>query len=171
MTQIWKDGKIIPVTRVLAAPNKVSLVRTVEKDGYQAVQVQLGRTKKEFRTNDSSLEKGSEISVSGFKEGDIVKVSGIMKGRGYQGPVKRHGFAGGPQTHGQKNRLRAVGSIGSTAPQRVTPGHRMAGHMGMTRVSTRNLKVVGVDAEKNELLIKGAVPGAINGILEIIKTN
>ena len=167
MTQIWKDGKIIPVTQVLATPNKVSIVRTEEKDGYQAVQIQLGRTKKEFKTSDSSLEKGSEINVSVFKEGDIVKVAGTMKGRGYQGAVKRHGFHGGPATHGQKNRQRAVGSIGATAPQRVTPGHRMAVHMGDTRITVTNLTIVGVDPEKNLLLIKGAVPGAINGVLEI----
>lgn len=172
MTQIWKDGGIIPVTQVIATPNKVALVRTEEKDGYSAVQLQLGRTKKEFKSKEaSSLEKGSEIGVSVFKEGDIVKVSGTMKGRGYQGAVKRHGFHGGPATHGQKNRLRAVGSIGATAPQRVTPGHRMAGHMGDTRITVKNLKIVGVDEEKNMLLIRGAVPGAISGILEIVKIN
>lgn len=169
MTQIWKDGGIIPVTQVIATPNKVALVRTEENDGYSAVQLQLGRTKKEFKGEGaSSLEKGSEIGVSVFKEGDIVKVSGTMKGRGYQGAVKRHGFHGGPATHGQKNRLRAVGSIGSTAPQRVTPGHRMAGHMGDTRITVKNLKIVGVDAEKNTIFIRGAVPGAIGGVLEIV---
>jgi large subunit ribosomal protein L3 len=170
MTQIWKDGKIIPVTQVIATPNKVVLVRTKENDGYEAVQLQLGRTRKEFKGAEaSSLEKGAEIGVSVFKEGDMVKVSGTMKGRGYQGAVKRHGFHGGPATHGQKNRLRAVGSIGATAPQRVTPGHRMAGHMGDVRITVKNLKVVGIDEEKNVILIRGAAPGAIGGILEIVK--
>lgn len=169
MTQIWKDGKIVPVTQVIATPNKVALVRTKEKDGYSAYQIQLGRTKREFKSTEAtSLEKGSEIGVSVFKEGDVVKVSGTMKGRGYQGAVKRHGFHGGPATHGQKNRLRAVGSIGATAPQRVTPGHKMAGHMGDTRVTVKNLKIVGVDAEKNIIFIRGAVPGAIGGVLEIV---
>lgn len=170
MTQIWNDGKIVPVTQIIATPNKVALVRTKENDGYAAVQLQLGRTKKEFKGEDaSSLEKGAEIGVSVFKEGDIVKVSGTMKGRGYQGAMKRHGFHGGPATHGQKNRQRAVGSIGATAPQRVTPGHRMAGHMGDTRITVKNLTIVGVDAEKNTILIRGAVPGAIGGVLEIVK--
>lgn len=170
MSQIWKDGKIVPVTMILATPNKVSTIRTKEKDGYTAVQLQLGRKKVEFRTdNASSLEKDSEVNVSIFAEGDIVKVSGTMKGRGYQGAVKRHGFHGGPATHGQKNRQRAVGSIGATAPQRVTPGHRMAGHMGDVRITVRNLKVVGVDAEKNAILVRGAVPGAVGGVLEITK--
>ena len=170
MTQIWKDGKIVAVTSILASPNKVSFVRTKDKDGYNALQLQLGRTKKEFRVNGApELEVGAEVNVSVFKEGDLVKVSGTMKGRGYQGGVKRHGFHGGPKTHGQKNRFRAPGSIGSTAPQRVLPGRRMAGHMGDTRITVKNLLVVGVDADKNMLLLRGAVPGAINGVLEIVK--
>ena len=98
-----------------------------------------------------------------------MKVAGITKGRGFQGTVKRHGFHGGPKTHGQKNRFRAPGSIGSTAPQRVVPGRRMAGHMGTDRVTVRNLKVVAVDAEKNLLMLRGAVPGFRTGILEIMK--
>jgi len=105
-----------------------------------------------------------------LSEGDTVRVSGVMKGRGFQGVVKRHGFGGGPKTHGQKNRFRAGGSIGSTAPQRVTPGRRMAGHMGDERVTVKNLKVVGVDKENNLLFLKGAVPGARGGVLEISKS-
>jgi large subunit ribosomal protein L3 len=107
--------------------------------------------------------------VSVFAEGDSVRVSGTTKGRGFQGVVKRHGFSGGPKTHGQKNRFRAGGSIGSTAPQRVTPGRRMAGHMGNERVTLKNLKVVGVDKENGLMFLKGAVPGARGGLLEIQK--
>ena len=165
MTQVWKDGKIIPVTLVSAMPNEVSIVRTKERDGYDSIQLKLGRTKKEFK-GVTAIE-GDAISVSLFNEGDKIRVSGTMKGRGFQGGVKRHGFHGGPQTHGQKNRLRAPGSIGSTAPQRVWKGRRMAGHMGMTRTTFRGLSIVGVDAEKNILMIKGAVPGATGSLVEI----
>jgi large subunit ribosomal protein L3 len=168
MTQVWKDGKIVPVTLVNASPNTVSLVRTKDRDGYEAIQVNLGRTKKEFKGETADM--GAELTVAVFSEGDKVRVSGTMKGRGFQGPVKRHGFHGGPQTHGQKNRLRAPGSIGSTAPQRVWKGRRMAGHMGVTRVTVRNLRVIAVDAEKNILMIKGALPGNTGSIVEIQKT-
>jgi len=104
-----------------------------------------------------------------FKEGEKVKVSGITKGHGFEGVVKRHGFHGGPKSHGQKNRLRAPGSIGNTSPQRVLPGRKMAGHMGTTRVTIKNIKIVGLDAEKNILMLNGAVPGTINGKVEIQK--
>jgi large subunit ribosomal protein L3 len=175
MTQIWKDNAVIPVTVIKAEPNKISLVRSKDKDGYEAVQVALGKKKKEFRNRISSpidmgqFNVGGEVAVDAFKEGDIVRVSGITKGRGFQGVVKRHGFHGGPKTHGQKNRFRAGGSIGSTAPQRVTPGRRMAGHMGTDRVTVKNLKIVGVDKENNLLFVRGAVPGARGGLLEISK--
>lgn len=171
MSQIWKDEKVIPVTVIHAEPNKVSQVRTPEKDAYTAVQVSLGRKKKEFRLRNESadMKAGDEIAVSAFKEGDIVRVSGLSKGRGFQGVVKRHGFGGGPKTHGQKNRYRAPGSIGSTAFQRVVPGRRMAGHMGNVRITVKNLKVVQVDAEKNFIYLQGAVPGARGGIIEIRK--
>lgn len=105
---------------------------------------------------------GIDLSGTGegaLKEGALVKVSGTTRGRGFQGVVKRYSFAGGPKTHGQKNRYRAPGSIGSTAPQRVWPGRKMAGHMGTTKMTVRNLLVVGVDKEKNEVSVKGAVPG------------
>src|ERR1700685_401498 len=122
MTQIWKDGKVVPVTVIKAEPNKISTVRSNEKDGYEAVQVSLGRSKREFRNRTSQkieMEKfsvgGDDVTVEVFKEGDKVRVSGLTKGRGFQGVVKRHGFGGGPKTHGQKNRYRAPGSIGSTA--------------------------------------------------------
>ncbi len=105
-----------------------------------------------------------------FEVGDMVKVSGTSKGKGFQGVVKRHGFGGGPKTHGQKNRLRAPGSIGSTAPQRVTPGRRMAGRMGGERVTIKNLKVVDIDKEKKIVFLRGALPGAKNSKVEIYKS-
>lgn len=169
MSQIWKGEKVVPVTVIGAAPNKVSLVRTKERDGYEAAQVALGKAKREFRIAGMELKPGDEVSVAVFKEGDLVKVSGISKGKGFQGVVKRHGFGGGPKTHGQKNRFRAGGSIGSTAPQRVTPGRRMAGHMGTERVTVKNLEVVQVDGEHNLLFLKGAVPGPKGALLEIKK--
>ncbi len=115
----------------------------------------------------SVLEFGDEDDLSAIKEGDLVKVSGISKGRGFQGVVKRHGFHGGPQTHGQKNRLRAPGSIGSTAPQRVLKGRRMAGRMGGVRVTIKGLKVVEVNNEKKLVLLRGAVPGNRKSRIEI----
>jgi large subunit ribosomal protein L3 len=175
MTQLWKDGKVVPVTAVSALPNKVTLVREKKRDGYEAVQVALGRTHREFRNfpghalETSKFNAGDEVTVTVFQEGDKVRVSGLTKGRGFQGVVKRHGFAGGPKTHGQKNRWRAPGSIGSTAFQRVVKGRRMAGHMGMERVTIKNLVVAGVDAEKNTLYLRGAVPGMRGTILEIQK--
>lgn len=175
MGQIWKDEKVIPVTVIKAEPNKVSSLRTTEKDGYKAVQVAFGKKRREFRNflnaseEISKLKEGDEITVSVFKEGDKVVVTGISKGRGFQGVVKRHGFGGGPKTHGQKNRYRAPGSIGSTAFQRVVPGRRMAGHMGDERITIKNLKVVAVDSEKNLIFLKGAVPGARGGLLQISK--
>ncbi len=188
MSQIWKDEKIVPVTEILAGPVKVTQIKSKEKDGYQAVQVGFGEKKlknikkpqrghykelgnfqyiKELRTDTGDMKVGDVLEVSQFQEGDRVKVSGTEKGRGFQGVVKRHGFAGGPKTHGQKNRHRAPGSIGATAPQRVMIGRRMAGHMGNTRVTIKNLEIVAIDKENNVLKIKGAVPGNRGGLLEI----
>ena len=173
MTQIWKDGKVVPVTVVQAEPNKVSILRTAERDGYEAVQLTLGKKKREFknrpnqRVDVSSLKIDDMIGVDSFQEGDKVRVSGITKGRGFQGVVKRYNFAGGPKTHGQKNRHRAPGSIGSTAFQRVVPGRRMAGHMGVDRVTIKNLVVAAIDKENNLLFLRGAVPGGRGGLIEI----
>ena len=173
MTQIWKDGKVVPVTVVHAEPNKVSILRTAERDGYEAVQVALGKKKREFKNRPnqkvdvSAMKLGDEIGVDSFREGDKVRVSGLTKGRGFQGVVKRHGFHGGPKTHGQKNRFRHPGSIGSTAFQRVVPGRRMAGHMGTERVTIKNLVVAAVDKEHDLLFLRGAVPGAKGGLLKI----
>ncbi len=177
MSQIWKEGKVIPVTLIEVSKNKVTIVRTKEKDGYEAVQLANGKKKREFKFAVSPSAKkedfqiGAEFDASAFKEGDVVRVTGISKGRGFQGVVKRHGFGGGPKTHGQKNRLRAPGSIGSTAPQKVFPGRKMAGRMGNDRITIKNLKVAGIDAEKSILMIKGAVPGARGGLIQISKIN
>lgn len=111
-----------------------------------------------------------ELKDVQLKEGDLVKVSGITKGHGFQGVVKRHGFAGGPKTHGQKNRLRMPGSIGNTTPQRVIPGRRMAGHMGVEKVTVKNLKIVKIEADNKKLFLKGAVPGNNGGQIEIVKS-
>ena len=187
MSQIWKDDKIVPVTVIEAGPVTVTQIRTKEKDGYQAVQVGFDGAKKkiskplkghlkdlgnfryleEFRLKDGDYKIGDKLDVSQFQEGDKIKVSGLSKGRGFQGVVKRHGFGGGPQTHGQKNRLRAPGSIGATAPQRVVPGKKMAGRMGQERVAVKNLKVIKIDKDKNILMVKGAVPGFKGRLLEI----
>ncbi len=168
MSQIWQDEKVIPVTLIKVVPNKVAMVRTSEKDGYEAVQISDGKNKKEFKGLEAKeLKTGDQIDLSFFKEGSLVKITGLTKGRGFQGVVKRHGFGGGPKTHGQKNRYRAPGSIGSTAFQRVVPGRRMAGHMGQEKVTVKNLKIAAIDKENNVLMVKGAVPGSIGTLLAI----
>ncbi len=185
---------MIPVTLIQAGPITITQVRTKEKDGYEAVQVGFGTKKlkninkpqqvqfknlgnfqhlKEFRPTTNNQRPttiynvGDVLDVGQFQDGDKAKISGLNKGRGFQGVVKRHGFGGGPKTHGQKNRHRALGSIGSTAPQRVMPGRKMAGRMGQERTTIKNLEIAGVDKENNILMIKGAVPGMRGAILEI----
>ncbi len=191
MSQIFdKEGNVIPVTLVRALPNIVIHVKTKEKDGYEAVQVGAGERReknikkpqrghfkglgnfrhvKEFRPTGvgSMLERGQKIDASIFQEGDVVKVTGISKAKGFQGVVKRHGFHGAPATHGTKHAHREPGSIGATWPQRVIKGMRMAGRMGGVRVSTKGLKIAKVDTENNMLAIKGAVPGRRGTLLEI----
>jgi large subunit ribosomal protein L3 len=187
MSQIWKDDKVIPVTLIKAGPITITQIKTKEKDGYNAVQVGFDATKKkinkpekghlkdlgnfrhlkEFKVQNSEFKIGEILDVNQFQEGDKIKISGLNKGRGFQGGVKRHGFHGGPKTHGQKDRHRAPGSIGATAPQRVLPGRKMAGHMGQERTTVKNLKIVGVDKENNILTVKGAVPGMKGTLLEI----
>lgn len=172
MSQIWKGEKVIPVTIVKAEPNTVSLVRTKGKDGYDAVQLTVGSHSREFRrkTGESiPMEKGAIADVSAFAEGDKVRVTGISKGHGFQGVVKRHGFGGGPKTHGQKNRHRAPGSIGSTAPQRVVPGRKMAGRMGTDQITVKNITVASVNKDENTIMLMGAVPGGRNALVKIIK--
>lgn len=191
MAQVFKDDRAVPVTVLQATPSLVTQIRISEKDGYSAVQVGFGRKKKlskpakghlrdlnnvrwlrEFRLPSHTvllkkLERGSVIPVSVFEPGDYVSISGISKGKGFQGVMKRHGFRGGPKTHGQKERDRAPGSIGSTTPQRVVKGKKMAGRMGGERVTVRNLQVVDVDEAHDVLFVKGAVPGRRNALLEV----
>jgi len=200
MTSIFDEtGQVIPCTVIEAGPCYVTQIKTRERDGYEAIQlgfdakrerlmtqplkghfakagVKPVRLVREFRGNGmAEVQPGQEIKVEAvFAKGDFVKVVGTSKGRGFQGVVKRHHFGGGFRTHGQSDRERAPGSIGSSSyPSRVFKGQRMAGRMGGERVTVSNLKVVGVIADSNLLLIKGSVPGAINGYLEIhkVKTN
>jgi len=188
MTQKFaEDGTVKPVTVVQAGPCVVTQVKNMEKDGYTAVQVGFGEKKsltqsllghlkglpksrfiKEFRVDKvDGFEKGKVFDVTSFVAGDIVAVSAISKGKGFQGVVKRHHFGGHPETHGHKDQLRMPGSIGATEPQRVFKGMRMAGHMGDERVTTKNMELFGIDQENNLLFIVGSVPGARNALVEI----
>lgn len=192
MTQKFtEDGKVTPVTVVKVNPCVVTQVKIKDKDGYAAVQI--GLTDKKVKINkplkghlkdldncrhireirlksdekETELKRGDVLKADIFKIGDIVKVSGISKGKGFQGVVKRHGFHGSPKTHGHKDQLRMPGSIGSTDPNHVFKGKRMAGQMGNARITVKNLKIADVDKENNLLYVKGAVPGARNGLLLI----
>ncbi|MDA1334423.1 MAG: 50S ribosomal protein L3 [bacterium] len=168
MSQIFEeDGTVVPVTVIKATPIEVTQVKTDEKDGYKAVQVATGTTRREFRPEESEFKMGEKIDVTIFEAGDKVKIAGAVKGRGFQGVVKRHNFAGQPKTHGVKHAHRQPGSIGAVWPQRVVKGTRMAGHMGTNRVSIQGLRVVKTDKEQNLLYIRGAVPGARGTLLEI----
>ncbi len=189
MSQIFdENGNEIPITLVEAGPCFVTQIKTEEKNKYKAVQIGfVKKTKrvkktekgkefkflKEFRNpptdggEEGGLKIGDEINVSIFEVGDIVKVSGISKGKGFQGVVKRWGFHGRPATHGTKHEERTGGSTGSSAPSRVVRGRKMAGRMGNERVTVRNLKIVRIDKENNLLAIRGAVPGRKGTLLEI----
>ena len=169
MTQFFDvEDKVHPATLLVAEPNDITLLRTKEKDGYEAVQVSLGKNKKEFKSEEGGgFQKGDKIDVSVFAEKDKVRVSAISKGKGFQGVVKRHGFHGGPRTHGQKHSEREPGSIGATGPQRVFKGRKMPGRMGGDRVTIKNLKVLAIDKDKNEILVSGAVPGRRGALVEI----
>jgi large subunit ribosomal protein L3 len=193
MTQLLTtSGVVVPVTIVEAGPCYVTQVKTLERDGYSAIQLGFGETRqkrltkgqlghlrrnnlpavrvlREFRVRSAEEYKvGQKILADLFALGEQVDVMGISKGRGFQGGVKRHGFRGGPRTHGQSDRLRAPGASSSgTTPGRIYKGKRMAGHMGSTPVTVSNLKVVLVDPERNLLAVRGAVPGARGGLLVI----
>lgn len=170
MTQLFtEDGKVIPVTVLEAPVCKVTLVRTAERDHYRAVQIASGKKKREFRITEGEYQVGQDIKVTDFTPGEVVNVSGISKGRGFAGPMKRHGFHGAPASHGHDH-PRAVGSIGQRFPQHVRPGLRMAGHMGSANATAKNSIVVAVDPEKNLIFLKGGVPGAPQGLLEIFTT-
>jgi large subunit ribosomal protein L3 len=191
MTQLFDEesGRVTPVTVIEAGPCPVVGVRTPEADGYGAVQLAFGAVKEkkltrpraghlkaagvaphrtliEFRDAEG-LTAGDTVTVEAFEPGERVKVSGISRGKGFAGTIKRHRFARGPASHGSHN-IRAPGSIGASAtPSHVFKGTRMAGQMGSKRVTQRGLRVVEVDAERNLLLIRGAVPGAPGAVLEI----
>ncbi len=192
MTQVFtEDGRLIPVTVIEAGPCQVVQVKSTAKDGYDAVKVgfievkkaknitkplsgvfkkagtSIFRILKEFPM--SGLSVGDTVTVDGFNKGDKVAVSGTCKGKGFQGVMKRHKFKGGPDSHGSMFN-RAPGSIGASSfPSRVWRGIRMAGHMGNERVTERGLTIIDIRPEQNIILIKGAVPGAINSIVEIRK--
>ena len=196
MTQVFApDGTVIPVTVLEAGPCLVVQKKTEEKDGYAALQVGFGDIKikqvnkpkrghydanvkqqaprrylREFRLeNCDTFEVGSEIKADVFAAGDLVDISSVSKGKGFQGSIKRHGQSRGPLTHGSKHH-RAIGAMGSggTTPGKVPKGKKMPGHMGAVKVTVQNLEVVRADAEKNLLLIKGAIPG-VKGALVTIK--
>src|SRR5699024_850355 len=185
MTRVFvESGESVPVTVIEVTPNRISQIKTVEIDGYNGVQVttgegratrvtrpmaghfatanvEAGRGVWEFRAEAGELTLGAEISVSIFEEGQKIDVIGTSKGKGFQGAIKRWNFSAQDATHGNSLAHRAPGSIGQNqSPGRVFPGKKMAGHMGAERVTVQNLEVVRVDAEKNLLLVKGAVPGA-----------
>jgi large subunit ribosomal protein L3 len=187
MTQVFlEDGRAEAVTAIEAGPCVVTQVKTVANDGYEAVQLGFGQPKRlnkplaghARRSSESTylrelpvvdigdVQVGQRVDATLFQVGDLVDITGTSKGRGFAGGIKRHGFHGGPKTHGQSDRHRAPGSIGAgTTPGRVFKGKKMAGHMGNARVTSRGLRVVQVDAERNLLLIRGAVPGARKGLL------
>ncbi|OGG77766.1 50S ribosomal protein L3 [Candidatus Kaiserbacteria bacterium RIFCSPLOWO2_01_FULL_54_24] len=186
MTQIFdEDGSAHAATVVMAGPLTVTQVKESEKDGYSAAQVGFdamkeSRVKKpqagkpfrhlrEFDPGEGKAELGGTIDISIFVPGDVVAVSAVSKGKGFQGVVKRHGFHGGPRSHGQKNKERAPGSIGGggRAGGRVVKGMRMAGRMGGDRITVRNLKILQVDPSTNTLVISGAIPGRPGTLVEI----
>ena len=193
-SQVFReDGEALCVTAVTVGPCTVTQVKTRERDGYEAVQIgfeevarpsnkpsrghlgpagKLFRHLREFEAEDiAEVQVGDELDAALFEPGELVSVTGLSKGRGFAGGVKRYGFRGGPKTHGQSDRHRAPGSIGAgSTPGRVIKGLRMAGHMGNAQVTAKNLEVVRTDPGKNLVLVKGAVPGARNSLLAIRKT-
>jgi|TARA_B100001093_G_scaffold159093_1_gene151570 large subunit ribosomal protein L3 len=195
MTQVFNNtGSLVPVTIVEAGPCVVTQIKTLSNDGYDAVQIGYSDLKDkhsnkalsghfnkakskakrylaEFKpVSNYDYKTGQEFGVSLFKEGEIVTVSGTSKGRGFSGVMKRHGFGGGPKTHGQREHPRSAGSIGQASdPSRVFKGMKMAGQYGNKKVSTRKLEIISVVKQRNQLLIKGAIPGASNGIIYITK--
>jgi large subunit ribosomal protein L3 len=191
MTQVFQeDGKVARVTVLEAGPCPVTAIRTHERDGYEAVQLAFGLTKEkqltraelghlkkadappmrhvvEFRDEAGELQVGETVTVAAFEAGQHVKISGVSKGKGFQGTIKRHNFKSGPKSHGSHN-VRAPGSIGASAtPSRVLKGLRGAGQMGNKRVTQRGLQIVDVIAKDNLLLVRGSVPGPRNGYVEV----
>jgi large subunit ribosomal protein L3 len=195
MSQIFdENGSVIPVTILQAGPCCITQVKTIDNDGYDAVQIAYG-DKKEKNTNKPlkghfkkagvtpkrflaefdivtgfDYEMGQVFNASIFKQGDLVKVTGASKGRGFSGVMKRHGFAGGPKTHGQREHPRSAGSIGQASdPSRVFKGVKMPGQYGNKKMTVENLKVVKIDTENNHIFVKGAVPGSNNGMVIVNK--
>ncbi len=190
MTQVFDEkGTVFPVTIVKTSPNIVTQVKTKDRDGYEAIQVGFGVRKekninkaqkghfnelgnfvvlREIRTGDAK-NVGDALDLSQFSEGEKITVTAISKGKGFQGVVKRHGFHGGPRSHGQKHSEREPGSIsgGNREGGRVPKGMRMAGRMGGDTITVANLKIVQIDSEKGEILIKGALPGRRGTLVEI----
>ena len=192
MTEFFsEDGKVYPATILKATPMTVTALKSIEKDGYDAIQVGqsiqkkeriskalLGhlkdnafKTVKEFRTSGGDLAVGATIACDIFSKGDIVTVSSISKGKGFQGVMKRHGMKGGWGQHGQKHSAREVGSIGSTGQQRVNKGKRMPGRMGSDRITQKNLSILDVDVENGIILLKGAVAGKRGTLVELKGNN
>lgn len=196
MTQIWQGEKLVGVTKVQAGPCPVVQLKNEKSDGYMAVQLgfgerkekninkpQLGHLKKagmaskdgkknlryyrEFRNEVKNLKVGDIVDVNTFAVGDIIKVTGTSKGKGFQGNVKRHGFHGHNKTHGTKDQVRTSGAIGAGGPQHVFKNKKMPGRMGGDRVTTSNMKIAQVDNDNNILYVSGAVPGARNGLVMI----
>jgi len=195
MSQIFdENGSVVPVTILQAGPCCITQVKTLDNDGYDAVQIAYG-DKKEKNTNKPlkghfkkagvtpkrflvefdivtgfDYEMGQVFNASIFKQGDLVKVTGASKGRGFSGVMKRHGFAGGPKTHGQREHPRSAGSIGQASdPSRVFKGVKMPGQYGNKKMTVENLKVVKIDTENNHIFVKGAVPGSNNGMVIVNK--
>ncbi len=194
MTQLFgPDGRVFPVTSIDTSLNTVVQVKTDDKDNYKAIQVGFDKKKdknqkksekghlkgldsfrhlREFRVDDvSKYKRGDVIKADIFSVGEKVKVSGKNIGRGFQGVVKRHGFSGGPASHGHRHALRSPGSIGSAYPQRVFKGKKMAGQMGAKRVSIKNLEIIRIDNEKNLIFVKGSLPGKKGSVVEIRSLN
>jgi len=189
MTQVFRDdGTVVPVTLIQAGPCVITQIRTETKDGYSAVQIGYGKKRsinkpltghlkdldnfrymREFKVSDPEYKRGDKIDVSIFEFGDKVDVTGISKGQGFQGVVKRHCFAGSPASHGHKDQLRMPGSIGATGPAHVFKGTKMGGRMGGTQVTVKNLVIEKIDPKNNVLAIKVAIPGARNSLV-MIKT-
>jgi large subunit ribosomal protein L3 len=191
MTQVFQqDGSVARVTVLEAGPCPVTAIRTPERDGYSAVQLAYGQTKEkhlskpelghlkkvdappmrtlvEFRDEAGELMLGDSVTVESFEAGARVKISGVSKGKGFQGTIKRHKFASGPKSHGSHN-VRAPGSIGASAtPSRVFKGIRGPGQMGNKRATQKGLEIISVDAKENLLLVRGSVPGPTGGIVEV----
>jgi len=180
-----EKGKLVPVTLVVAGPCYILQKKNKEKDGYEALQVGFKKIEKKNKMKKSMKGKeyryikeerivgedktnvGDEVNLSMFKEGETVKITGMSKGKGFQGGVKKHGFSGRNATHGVKHEHRTIGSTGCRFPQHVMKGRKMPGRMGYDRIAVKNLKIMKIESEENLLIVRGAVPGVKGALLEI----